>query len=72
MSRSSLLPIRPDLREFFTHCERILASAKVTDHVPYSEDERRQSCYYANQLAKLTDVQSVRSDGKPGFNDIDA
>lgn len=65
MSRSSLPPLRPDLREFFTHCQRVLTSAQVPDHAPFSEDERRQICYYANQLAKLTDVQSVRSLKKP-------
>ena len=67
MSRSSLLPIRPDLNELFTHCERLLASAQAPDHAPFSEDELRMMCYYANELARLTDAQRVHSNGKPAL-----
>jgi hypothetical protein len=66
MSRSSLLPTRPELCNFFTHCERILVSAKAPGYAPFSEDEQRQICYYANQLAKLTDGQSIRINEKRG------
>ena len=52
MSCSSLLTIRSNLRELFSHCERVLASAQAPDHVAFSEDELRMVCYYANQLAK--------------------
>jgi hypothetical protein len=63
MSHSSL-PIRPDLRELFTHCERLLASAQANGHPPFSQDERQMICYYANELAKLTHAQTVQSNGK--------
>jgi hypothetical protein len=65
MSRSSLLPIRSNLHELFSHCERVLASAQAPDHAAFSEDELRMVCYYANQLAKLTDAQRVQSNGNP-------
>jgi len=67
MSRASLLPIRPNLNELFTHCERLLASAQAPDHAPFSQDEQRMICYYANAMAKLTDVQSMQSNGKPAL-----
>lgn len=45
MFRSSLLPIRTDLHELFTHCERQLDRAQAPDHAPFSQDERRMICY---------------------------
>ena len=66
MSRSSLLPLRPELHELFTHCERLFASTHASGHAPFSPDELQMICYYANQLAKLTDKQRVQtSNGKP-------
>ena len=66
MSRSLLLPIRPDLHELFTHCERVLASAYAHDHLPLSQDEQQMLSYYCNQLTKLTDAQSVADERKTG------
>ena len=65
--RSSLLPIRPDLNELFTHCERLLASAQAPDHAPFSQDELQMLCYYANAVSKLADAQRVQSNGKPAL-----
>ena len=67
MYPSSLLPIRPNLNELFTHCERLLASAQAPHHAPFSTDELRMICYYANQLARLTDAQRVQGNGKPAM-----
>lgn len=67
MFRSSLLPIRDNLRELFSHCEGLLARAQAPDHAPFSEDERRMICYYANELASLTDAARVQSNGKPAL-----
>jgi hypothetical protein len=67
MSRSPLLSIRQDLHELFTHCDQLLARAQSPDHAPFSEDERRMICYYANELARLTDAARVQSNGKPAL-----
>jgi len=67
MSRVSLLPIRQDLRDFFSHCERLLGNARQPDHAPFSQDELQMICYYANEIAKLADSQRLAepSNGKP-------
>ena len=67
MYRSARLPLRPDLHEFFAHCERVLASVQVPDHASFSQDELRLLCYYGNELAKLADAQRVQNNGKPAL-----
>jgi hypothetical protein len=67
MSLFSILPIRKNLRELFSHCEELLASALAPDHAPLSTDELRMICYYANELARHTAAQRVRSNGKPAL-----
>ena len=66
MSRSSLLPIRQDLHDFFGHCEGLLGKALQPDHAPFSQNELQMICYYANEIAKLADSQRVheQSTGK--------
>jgi hypothetical protein len=61
------LPIRQDLRDLFAHCEQLLASAQANGHQPFSQDERKMICYYANQLARLTRAQTVQGNGKPAL-----
>ncbi len=59
MSRSSLLPVRQDLHDFFSHCEGLLGKALQPDHAPFSQDELQMICYYANEIAKLADSQRL-------------
>ena len=67
MSCVSLLPIRQDLRDLFSHCERMLATVHAPDHAPFSHDELQMICYYANEVAKMADSQRLheQSNGKP-------
>lgn len=59
MSRSPL--VREDLHTFFRYCRQLLAYAQALDHAPFSQDELRMICYYANELAKIADVQREQS-----------
>lgn len=59
MASSSLLPIREDLHNFFRYCERLLASAQMPNHAPFSQDELQMICYYANAVAKIADSQRL-------------
>jgi hypothetical protein len=67
MPRLSLLPIRQDLHDFFSHCERLLVGFQASDHAPFSPDELQMICYYANAVAKVADSQRLNeeSNGKP-------
>ena len=67
MSRLSLLPLRQDLRDLFSHCERLIGNSLQPDHAPFSQDELQMMCYYANEIAKVVDSQRLheRSNGKP-------
>ena len=42
-----------DLQEFFRCCERLLDSA--ADITPFSEEDRKRICFYANEIGKLTE-----------------
>lgn len=59
MASSSLLPIREDLHNFVRYCERLLASAQMPNHAPFSQDELQMICYYANAVAKIADSQRL-------------
>jgi hypothetical protein len=67
MSRSSLVPIRQDLHDFFNHCECLLAGVQAPDHALFSPYELMMICYYANEIAKIADSQRLAepSNGKP-------
>ena len=67
MSLISLLPIRQDLRDLFSHCERLIGKALQPDHAPFSQDELQMICYYANEIEKVADSQRPheQSNGKP-------
>lgn len=52
---------REDLHDFFRCCERLLDSA--ADLTPFSEEDRKRICYYANEISKLTERLSARSKG---------
>ena len=67
MSDPSILPIRPDLRAFFTHCEGLLSKVLQPDHAPFSQDELQMICYYVNELTKIADAQRLHSNGKPAM-----
>lgn len=65
MSRLSILPIRKDLHELFSHCEQLLANAQAPNQAPFSPDELQMLSYYVKEVAKLADKQRVQSNGKP-------
>jgi hypothetical protein len=65
MSRVSHFPIRQGLQELFRHCDRVLGSVHAPDHEPFSQDELQMICYYANEIAKIADVQRLHSHEKP-------
>ena len=66
MSRSPIPPLREDLHNFFRYCERLLvARAQAPDQSPFSPEELRRICFYANEVAKLADAQRLHSNGKP-------
>ena len=65
MSRLSLLPVRQDLHDFFSHCEGLLGKVRQPDHAPFSQDELQMICFYANEVAKIADAQRLHSNGKP-------
>ena len=67
MSDPSFLPIRQDLRAFFSHCEGLLSKVRQPDHAPFSQDELQMICYYANEVAKIADAQRLHSNGKPAM-----
>jgi len=71
MSSSPLPSAREDLQGFFRYCERLLHSAQASDHMPFSNEDLKQICFYANAVAKLADSQrrlEERSSGNPdGF-----
>lgn len=46
-----------DLHNFFRCCERLLASAQESGHLPFSQEEMKRICYPANQVAKLADYR---------------
>jgi hypothetical protein len=57
MSISPLPFKREDLDNFFKYTERLLASVRAPDHSPFSQDELKNICYLANEIAKLADYQ---------------
>ena len=60
MSLTPLPSLREDLHNFFRYCERLLiASTQAPHHSPFSPQERRKICFYANEVAKLTDSQKL-------------
>ena len=65
MSRASLLPIRQDLRDLFSHCEGLLGKVRQPDHAPFSQDELQMICYYANEIAKVADSQRFHEQSNP-------
>jgi hypothetical protein len=68
MSLTPLPSLREDLHNFFRYCERLLlASTQAPDQSPFSHEELRKICFYANQVAKLADSQRLveQSNGKP-------
>jgi len=69
MSRSPITPLREDLHNFFRYCERLLvASSQAPDRSPFSPEELRRICFYANEVAKVADAQRLEeSNGKPAM-----
>ena len=65
MSDPSILPIRQDLRDLFSHCEGLLGKVRQPDHAPFSQDELQMICYYANEIAKVTDSQRLHEQSNP-------
>jgi hypothetical protein len=59
MSSSPLPSVREDLHNFFRYCERLLASAQIPNHAPFSQDELQMICYYTNEVAKIADSQRI-------------
>jgi CheY-like chemotaxis protein len=50
-----------DLHDFFRCCERLLDNA--ADLTPFSEEDRKRTCFYTNEIAKLTERLAARSNG---------
>jgi hypothetical protein len=65
MSHASLLPIRQDLRDLFSHCESLLGKVRHLDHAPFSQDELQMICYYANEIGKVADSQRLHEQKNP-------
>ena len=67
MANTSLPSIRKELQECFRHCERLLASALMSDNPPFSQEELAMMMYYADEIAKISvsqDKISVAQDMK--------
>ncbi len=73
MTNTSLPSIRKELQECFRHCERLLASAFISDNPPFSQEELAMMKYYADEIAKISVSQDKISvsqgDGKPGVTE---
>ena len=64
---TSLPTIRKELQECFRHCERLLASALMSDCPPFTQEELAMMKYYADEIAKISvsqDKISVAQDMK--------
>lgn len=59
MANTSPPPIRKELQECFRHCERLLASALVSDNPPFSQEERAMMKYFADEIAKISVSQDI-------------
>ena len=46
--------IRKELHECFHHCERLLASALMSDNPPFSQEELAMLKHYAEAIAKIS------------------
>jgi hypothetical protein len=66
MSSSPLPSLREDRHNFFRYCERLLvATALAPDNSPFSPEELRRICFYANEVAKLADAQRLHEHSIP-------
>jgi hypothetical protein len=66
MSSPPLPSLREDLHNFFRYCERLLvATAQAPNHSPFSSEELRRICFYANEVAKLADSQRLHKQPIP-------
>ncbi len=66
---STLPSIRKELQECFSHCERLLANAFMSDNPPFSEEEVAMTKYYAEELRKISASRGMKfsvSDKQPG------
>jgi hypothetical protein len=54
MKHTSHPNIRKELQECFHHCERLLASALMSDNPPFSQDELTMMKYYADEINKIS------------------
>ena len=54
MKHTSHPNIRKELQECFHHCERLLASALMSDNPPFSQDELTMMKYYADEIGKIS------------------
>jgi|InoplaM3SPM_1038593.scaffolds.fasta_scaffold61403_1 hypothetical protein len=69
MSDSPPLSARDDLHGFFRYCQRLLDSAQASDHLPFSNEDLKRICFYANAVAKLADSQRRLEERRPGNPD---
>ena len=54
MKHTSHPNIRKGLHECFHHCERLLASALMSDNPPFSQEELAMMKYYAEEIGKIS------------------
>jgi hypothetical protein len=69
MSSSPLPSIREDLQGFFQYCERLLDSARASDHMLFSNEDLKRICFYTNAVAKLADSQRRLEEHRSGNPD---
>ena len=69
MCDSPPLSARDDLHGFFRYCQRLLDSAQASDHLPFSNEDLKRICFYANAVAKLADSQRRLEERRPGNPD---
>ena len=70
MVNTSFPNIRKGLQELFRHCERLLASALMSDNPPFTEEELAMMKYYADEIEKISvpqdrklrDAETLRSE----------
>jgi hypothetical protein len=54
MKHTSHPNIRKELHECFHHCERLLASALMSDNPPFSQEELAMMKHYAEEIGKIS------------------
>jgi hypothetical protein len=54
MKHTSHSNIRKELHECFHHCERLLASALMSDNPPFSQEELAMMKHYAEEIGKIS------------------